>query len=64
MPSSGVQDKHIKKIIYLNLAVHLVIMDMRRCALMKLSHSGLRLANCKSSPSNNDQVNHSGLKKS
>ena len=36
-----VQDKHLEKIICLKLVVHLVIMDMWRCSLMKLSHSGV-----------------------
>jgi hypothetical protein len=35
------QDKHLEKIICLKLAVHLVVMYLWRCMLMKLSHSGL-----------------------
>ena len=56
-----VQDEHLKKITCLNLAVHLVIMDMWRCASMELSHHGVWGSICESSRSNNDQVRHFGL---
>jgi hypothetical protein len=56
-----VQDKHLKKIICLKLAVHLVIMSLWRSVLMKLSHNGLWGSKLKSSRSNNDQVKHFGL---
>jgi hypothetical protein len=56
-----VQDKHIKKIICLKLAIHLVIMDLWRWVLTKQSHNGLWGSKLKSSRSNNDQVKHSGL---
>jgi hypothetical protein len=56
-----VQDKHLKKIICLKLVVHLVIIDLWRWVLMKLSHNGLWGRKLKSSRSNNDQVRHSGL---
>ena len=56
-----VQVEHLKRIICLKLAVHLVIMDMWRCASMELSHHGVWGSICESSRSNNDQVWHSGL---
>jgi hypothetical protein len=56
-----VQDKHLKKIICLKLVVHLVIMDLWRWVLTKLSHNGLWGSKLKSSRSNNDRVKHSGL---
>ena len=56
-----VQDEHLKRIICLKLAVHLVIMDMWRCASMELSHHGVWGSICESSRSNNDLVRHSGL---
>jgi hypothetical protein len=36
-----VQDKHLEKIICLKLVIHLVIMELWRHALVKLSHSGV-----------------------
>jgi hypothetical protein len=36
-----VQDKHLEKTICLNLVIHLVIMELQRRALVKLSHSGV-----------------------
>jgi hypothetical protein len=45
-----VQVKHLKKIICLKLVVHLVIMDLWRCFLTKLSHNGLWGSKLKSSP--------------
>jgi hypothetical protein len=36
-----VQDKHLEKIICLKLVIHLVIMELRGCALVKLPHSGV-----------------------
>jgi hypothetical protein len=56
-----VQDKHLKNIICLKLVVHLVIMDLWRWVLMKLSHKCLWGSKLKSSRSNNDQVKHSDL---
>jgi hypothetical protein len=56
-----VQHKHLKKIICLKLAVHLVIMDLWRWVLTKLSHNSLWGSKLKSSRNNNDQVTHSGL---
>ena len=56
-----VQDEHLKWITCLKLAVHLVIMDMWRCASMELSHHSVWGSICESSRSNNDQVRNSGL---
>jgi hypothetical protein len=56
-----VQVKNLKMIICLKLVVHLVIMDMWRCASMELFHHDVWGSICESSRSNDDQVRHSGL---
>ena len=56
-----VQDKHLEKIICLKPGVHLVIMDMWRCSLMKLSHSGVWGSKLWVFTKQHDQVKHSDL---